>query len=195
MEAFSLHPEKWVTLYGDYLYSLAMMKTGSRETSQDLVQEVFLSAIKAKDTFSGRSSERTWLTAILQNKVIDFYRKKDILKDASDYLAETDHSFHTAFFESAVESYGHWRQDTAPHTWAESADAAMKKKEFYKILHYCINKMPPKLIPAFVAKYIDGEDTEKVCKELDLSSSNYWVMIHRAKVLMRRCLEKSWFSQ
>lgn len=195
MEAFSLQPEKWVILYGDYLYSLAMMKTGNRETSQDLVQETFLSAVRAKDTFNGLSSEKTWLTAILRNKVIDFYRKKDVLKDAHDYLADTDASFHMAFFESAVESYGHWRQDTAPQAWAESADSAMKRKEFYRILQYCINKMPSKLIPAFVAKYIDEEDTEKICKELDLSSSNYWVMVHRAKVLMRSCLEKNWFLQ
>ncbi|MBT1700452.1 sigma-70 family RNA polymerase sigma factor [Fulvivirgaceae bacterium PWU4] len=195
MEAFSLQPEKWVILYGDYLYSLAMMKTGSRETSQDLVQETFLSAVKAKDTFNGLSSEKTWLTAILRNKVIDFYRKKDVLKNASDYLADTEASFHAAFFDSAVDSYGHWRQDTAPRAWAESADAAMKRKEFYKILQYCIDKMPPRLIPAFVAKYIDEEDTEKICKELDLSSSNYWVMVHRAKVLMRSCLEKNWFLE
>jgi RNA polymerase sigma-70 factor (ECF subfamily) len=192
METF-LQPEKWVMLYGDYLYSLAMMKTGNRETAQDLVQETFLSAVKAKDAFNGLSSEKTWLTTILRNKVVDFYRKKDVLKDASEYLSETDTSFHTAFFESAAESYGHWRHNTAPRAWSEGADAAIKRKEFYKILQYCIDKMPPKLIPAFVAKYIDETDTEKICKELDLSSSNYWVMIHRSKVLMRSCLEKNWF--
>jgi RNA polymerase sigma-70 factor (TIGR02943 family) len=195
MESNSLEPGRWVILYGDYLYSLAIMKTGNKETAQDLVQETFLSAIKAKDTFNGLSSEKTWLTAILKNKVIDFYRKKDVLRDADDYLAGTDASFYVTFFDTAEESYGHWRQDAAPKAWAEGADTPLKRKEFYRILQYCIDKMPSKLVPAFVAKYVDEEDSEKICKELNLSSSNYWVMIHRAKVLMRSCLEKNWFLQ
>lgn len=162
--------------------------------SQDLVQETFLSAIKARDTFNGLSSEKTWLTVILKNKVTDYYRRKDILRDANDYLENTDKSFHSAFFDRAEESYGHWRKDTVPKAWHdEDADAPIRQNEFYKILQYCIDKMPSKLVPAFVAKYIDEDETEKICKELNISSSNYWVMIHRAKVLMRSCLEKNWF--
>jgi RNA polymerase sigma-70 factor (TIGR02943 family) len=193
MELNLLQPEKWVILYGDYLYSLAMIRIGNKETAQDLVQETFLSAIKAKDTFNGLSSEKTWLTAILNNKVIDFYRKRDVLKDSANYLVDTETSFYNTFFDTADENFGHWHKNTSPKAWDEGADAPMRQNEFHKVLKYCISKMPSKLVPAFVAKYIDEEDTEKICKELNLSSSNYWVMIHRAKVLIRSCLEKNWF--
>ncbi|HEU5291686.1 MAG TPA: sigma-70 family RNA polymerase sigma factor [Cyclobacteriaceae bacterium] len=194
MEDSFLQPEKWIARYGDYLFSLAMIKTGNREVAQDLVQETFFSAVKGKDTFNGLSSEKTWLTSILNNKVIDYYRKKDVLKDAGNYLEATDESFHEAFFNPAPDVYGHWRKDTAPQAWADDADSAMKRSEFYKILQLCISRMPPKLIPVFVAKYIDEENSEKICKDFGLSSSNYWIMIHRAKVLMRSCLERNWFN-
>ncbi len=188
-----MKPERWVASYADYLYSLAVMKTGDREAAQDLVQEVFLSAIRASDSFKGLSSEKTWLTAILNNKVIDFYRKKDVLKDAGDYLASTDTSFHTSFFEPESERHGHWRRDVAPKEWEEGPDTTMERKEFYEVLQHCISQMPLKLVPAFVAKYIEDQDSDKICKDLNLSPSNYWVMLHRAKLLVRSCLEKNWF--
>ena len=195
MSSALLEPEKWVTLYGDFLYALALMKVGNNDIAQDIVQDTFLSAISAKETFKGNSSEKTWLTVILKNKVIDYYRKKDVLKDAEGYLTKTDISFHEVFFETNVDSYGHWLEETAPKEWTEQADNSVNRKEFYQVLRFCISKMPHKLVPAFMAKYIDDEDSEKICKELNISSSNYWVMIHRAKVLMRSCLEKNWFLQ
>src|SRR4026207_902237 len=118
-----LHPDKWVHLYGDYLFSLAAMKTGNNELAEDLVQETFLSAIKAKETFRGNSTEKTWLTAILKNKIIDHYRKKDILKNADDYLADTQQGFHNSFFSSAQNDFGHWTKEASPKEWAnETAD-------------------------------------------------------------------------
>jgi len=188
----ALQPSKWLQLYGDFLFSLAMLKTGNKELAEDLVQETFLAAVKAKETFKGNSSEKTWLTAILKNKIIDHYRKKDVLKKADDYLASTEQSFHNSFFSSEEASFGHWTKEAAPLEWKKGADAVVNSKEFYKILQDCIDKLPPRLVPVFLARFIDEEDAEVICKEFDLSSSNYWVIVHRAKVLMRSCLEKNW---
>jgi RNA polymerase sigma-70 factor (ECF subfamily) len=185
-----LNPSQWVAMYGDYLLSLAMLKVNSRETAEDLVQETFISAIKAKDTFRHNSSEKTWLVSMLKNKIIDHYRKKDVLKDVSAYLTDTEDDFNSHFFSN---NYGHWLSAEAPASWSENADTMLNRNEFDRIVQYCISKMPPKLVPAFVAKFIDNEDAETICKELHISASNYWVMIHRAKVLMRKCLEKNWF--
>jgi RNA polymerase sigma-70 factor (ECF subfamily) len=190
-----LHPENWIQLYGDYLFSMAIIKTNNKELAEDLVQETFFSAFKAKETFKGNSSEKTWLTAILKNKIIDFYRKKEVLKQAGEYLSSTEESFYSSFFSQEEEKMGHWTSEAAPTGWKrEAADAALNSKEFNKILLYCIEKMPAKLAPVFLARFIDEEDAEKICKEYDLSSSNYWVIIHRAKVLIRSCLEKNWFA-
>jgi RNA polymerase sigma-70 factor (TIGR02943 family) len=190
----TLQPSKWLQLYGDFLFSMAMLKTGNKELAEDLVQETFLSAVKAKETFKGNSSEKTWLTAILKNKIIDHYRKKDVLKQADDYLATTEQSFHNSFFSSEEASFGHWTKDALPADWKKGADEVINNKEFYAILQECIDKMPPRLVPVFLARFIDEEDAEKICKEFDLTPSNYWVIVHRAKVLMRSCLEKNWFT-
>ena len=185
-----VEPGQWLNLYGDYLYSLAFLKVNHKETAEDLVQETFILAFKAKDSFEQYSSEKTWLTTILKNKIIDYYRKKDVFKNVSGYIAETENGFTEHFFN--VQD-GHWLQAAAPGNWKENADTKVNRNEFYKILQQCIQKMPPKLAPIFMAKFLDNEDSETICKENNISSSNYWVIIHRAKVLMRSCLEKNWF--
>ena len=185
-----LKPGDWVKTYADYLYSLALIKVSNKETAEDLVQETFLSAFKAKDFFKNGSSEKTWLTAILKNKIIDHYRKKDVLKEITNYISDTETSFDEHFFN---ENDGHWLAESAPLAWKELADAKVNRNEFNKIIQYCIQKMPTKLVPVFVAKFLDEAESEFTCKEFNITSSNYWVIIHRAKVLIRSCLEKNWF--
>lgn len=186
----TLSPESWLVAHGDYLFSYALLKVSHKETAEDIVQETFVSAIKAKDTFKGDSSEKTWLVAILKNKIIDYYRKKDVLRYTTGYIAETEDDFSKHFFEK---SNGHWLKDVAPKLWTESADAALNRAEFDKVVQSCIQKMPTKLIPVFIAKFLDEEDSDTICKVHNISSSNYWVIIHRAKVLIRSCLEQNWF--
>lgn len=186
----TLRPANWVKTYADYLYSLALIKVSNKETAEDLVQETFLSAFKAKDTFKNGSSEKTWLTAILKNKIIDHYRKKDVLKEVTTYISDTEKGFDEHFFN---ENNGHWLEESGPLEWKELADARVNRNEFSKIIQYCIQKMPTKLVPVFVAKFLDEADAEIICKEFNITSSNYWVIIHRAKVLIRSCLEKNWF--
>jgi len=185
-----LQPENWVKTYSDYLYSLALIKVNNKETAEDLVQETFLSAFKAKGSFKNESSEKTWLTAILKNKIIDYYRKKDVLKDVTSYISDTETNFDEHFFNK---SDGHWLPEPAPLAWKELADAKVNQNEFDSIIQYCIQKMPTKLAPVFIAKFLDDSDAEIICKEFNITSSNYWVIIHRAKVLIRSCLEKNWF--
>lgn len=189
-----LHPNTWVSNYGDYLFSIALMKTNNTEIAEDLVQDTFLSAIKAADNFKGESSEKTWLVRILQNKIIDYYRKKDILKGTIDYLSGTEKSFDEHFFAPDDHSEAYWRKDAMPGHWKSDADAGINQEEFNKILEFCMKKLPAKLLPVFVSKYIEDEDADKICKDYELSSSNYWVILHRAKLLMRSCLEKNWFA-
>lgn len=186
----SLNPESWLKQYGDYLYSYCMVRVNHRETAEDLVQETLISAFRSKDSFKGESSESTWLVAILKNKIIDHFRKKDILKDAKDYLEATDSDFLKHFFDP---NDGHWLREAAPRAWTAAADSDVQKAEFNEILQSCVHKMPPKLVPVFIARFLDDEDSDTICKVHNISPSNYWVIIHRAKVLVRACLEKNWF--
>jgi RNA polymerase sigma-70 factor (TIGR02943 family) len=183
-----LSPESWVASYGNYLFSFCMLRVGNREVAEDLVQDTFVSAMRAKDSFQGQASEKTWLTTILKNKIVDHYRRKDILKDAATYLEETQQAFSDSFFEPVT---GHWRRDSAPAAWSDTADSGVHQAEFESILRGCIEKMPTRLARVFIAKFIDDEVSEIICKVHGLSTSNYWVILHRTKVLMRSCLEKS----
>jgi RNA polymerase sigma-70 factor (TIGR02943 family) len=185
-----LNPSSWLKSHGDYLFSYCMMRVNHRETAEDLVQETLISAFRSKETFRGDSSEATWLVAILKNKIIDHYRKKDVLKEANEYLEATESDFSKNFFDT---DNGHWIRDKAPQSWDLAADSEIRQAEFEKILQECVHKMPSKLVPVFIARFMDDEDSETICKVHKISSSNYWVIIHRAKVLIRACLEKNWF--
>lgn len=189
-----LHPDQWVSNYGDYLFSIALMKTNNAEIAEDLVQDTFLSAIKASENFKGESSEKTWLVRILQNKIIDHYRKKDILKNTAGYLNETEKEFDEHFFAPDDHSQAFWKKEALPGHWKSDADSRINELEFSRILEFCIKKLPPKLLPVFVSRYIEENDSEQICKDYDISPSNYWVILHRAKLLMRTCLEKNWFA-
>ncbi len=188
-----LNPAQWLALYGDYLFSIAMIKLNDRQLAEDMLQETFLSAIKAAPNFRGESSEKTWLTTILNNKIIDQYRKKSVVKTVTEYINQTELSFTLSFFESGQGVIPHWLEEAYPRHWATGADAHLNQREFEDILNDCIKKMPDKLKLIFMAKFMEEETADHICKEFDLSSSNYWVIIHRAKVLMRSCLEKNWF--
>ncbi len=182
-------PSSWLTQYGDYLYSFCRLRVGHAETAEDLVQETLLSAYKARDSFKGQSTEITWLVSILKNKITDYYRKKDILRDAGSYLEESDREFAGDFFDAGN---GHWLRSAAPQAWVQ-ADSAVINEEFEAVMGKCLQKMPPKLAPVFMARFFDDEEAETICKVHGISPSNYWVIIHRAKVMLRACLEKNWF--
>ena len=194
-DKMGVNPEKWVENYADYLFSIARLKLNEHETAKDLVNDTFLAALQALDGFKGESSELTWLVSILKNKIIDFYRKnKRSYSDIDNYLSETDQAFYEGFFEPNTVSRFHWKEEKYPHKDFGFSENHFEEQEYYTILDACLKKIPPKLKPIFVSKFIDEKDSKIICKEFDLTSSNYWVLIHRAKLIMRNCLEKNWIQ-
>jgi len=184
-EINQLNPHKWVTSYADYLYAFAIRRINDEELAKDLVQETFLAALEKAKGFKGQSTERTWLTAILKNKIIDVYRKKS--SGLRRELVEAEHE-QQDFFEAD----GHWRPEHRPLDFGLQQVDHLLNKEFNSILQMCIKKMPPLWMAVFTMKHIDDEDTEFVCSELKVTSSNFWVIMHRAKLNLRACLQKNW---
>ena len=193
MNENQLDSKNWVKNYSDMMYSVAVYKTGDKELAFDLVQDTFLSALKAQQNFRGDASEKTWLMAILNHKIIDIYRKKNYCESLNLYLETTSNSFDNYFFDDNPDKYGHTQTDALCADWGNFADSSILKKEFHAILQFCLLKLPPKMVPVFMAKYIDEKKPEEICNEFNISSSNYWVVIHRAKLVLRACLEKNWF--
>jgi RNA polymerase sigma-70 factor (ECF subfamily) len=181
-----LNAQQWVNQHADYLYSFAISRLNNEEQAKDLVQDTFLAALQKVDTFEGKASERTWLTAILKNKIIDVYRKKSSgLKIVSESHAMAEQE---VFFEED----GHWSDKNKPLLFGIESDDKLSKQEFNSILKKCLEKLPPLWYAVFTMKVLEEETSENVCKELMLSSSNLWVIVHRAKVNLRACLQKNW---
>ncbi len=188
-----LEPQHWVERYGDYLFNYAIVRVNDTDKAEDLVQETFLSGLKAKDNFLGKSTERTWLISILKRKVIDTYRKQYSSKESSmsDYEQDiTDDDF----YRSEGPFKGHWLEGKGPHSHSLMPEGEIEQKELVTIIQLCISKLPPNLASAFVMKMIDETESEEVCKELGITPSNLWVMLHRARLKMRQCIESKWLN-
>ncbi|TSD64630.1 sigma-70 family RNA polymerase sigma factor [Inquilinus sp. KBS0705] len=185
--AHSLDPNNWVSAYADYLYAYTIMRVRNEEQARDLVQETFLSALEGMHRFAGKSNERTWLTAILKNKIIDSYRKKSLGLQVQELSnAETEQQ---DFFNQAD---GHWTAAHQPLSFGIDNHDVLANKEFNHILQRCMQKLPALWLSVFTMKHMDDETTDFVCAELKISASNFWVIIHRAKLNLRACLQKNW---
>lgn len=182
-----LDPKYWVREHSDYLFSYALYKVSDEETAQDLVQETFVAGLKGKDSFKGNSSERTWLVSILKRKIIDHYRKASVRKST----VNTD--FSTPFNTEGVYK-NHWSDEGTPGKWDIDKSHDLEKNEFQKVLELCLSLLPPQWREVFHLKMMEECSGEEICKELGITSSNLWVIIHRAKLKMRACLEKNWFE-
>ncbi len=175
-----------IDLHSDYLYKYAVLKTGNKDDAKDLIQETFIAAYKNIENFKHQSSEKTWLIAILKHKIIDYYRKKN--REQSKFKSSLNENFDETFFNQ--NNFGRWKSTINENYISNSADVYLQSKEFQQFLAQCLNAMPLKLKAIFTAKYIDDETAENICKENEISSSNYWTILFRSKVLLRNCLEK-----
>ncbi len=189
MKHTSTAPAQWIEQHGDALFRFAYLRLRDRDTAEDLVQETLLAALRA--SFSGQSSERTWLIGILKHKLIDHWRRAgrvtpvETRSDADD----PDDLLEKLFDASAKD---HWRN--APSAWRDP-DAALEQQEFWQALSKCVAALPPAQAQAFSLCEVDGIDGAEACKVLDIAPTNLWVMLHRARLRLRQCLEKHWFGR
>jgi RNA polymerase sigma-70 factor (TIGR02943 family) len=182
-----VNPQQWVSAHADYLYAFAISRVNDEEQARDLVQDTFLAALEKVAGFEGKSTERTWLTAILRNKIIDVYRKKSSgLRNTEVIVAEQEQE---DFFEGHT---GHWITEYGPKEFGIEDKDHLVNKEFEQILQRCMDKLPMMWRAVFTMKHIDEEATDTICTELSVSASNFWVIIHRAKLNLRACLQKNW---
>jgi len=180
------NPHRWVEMYADYLYAYAIARIADKEQARDLVQETFLAALERVDKFEGKSSERTWLTAILKNKIIDVYRKRSRLSSTQGIEVSEDE---TQFFDPEMNN---WKKEHRPETFGIEEGDPLQNKELKGILRICMQKLPPLWLAVFSMKHVDEESTTTICSELKVSDANFWVIIHRAKVNLRACLQRNW---
>ncbi len=180
-------PSDWVDRYGDYLYRYALLRLRDRSAAEDLVQETFLAALKSRETYSGRSSEATWLVGILKHKIADHFRRQ------SREIPVRDDDPPDPAGEGVFDASGHWA--VGPADWGANPADLLRQKEFLDQLAECLSDLSPNHANAFTLREIEGLDTREICKVLNVTETNLWVILHRARMFLRRCLETRWFAK
>ena len=179
-------PAQWLDRYGDSLYRFAVARVSEGDIAEDLVQETLLAALDACHRFQGRSSEKTWLMSILKHKIIDHFRRQQ-REHRLEPLETDDQSIERLFHKS-----GRWREPPGP--WAANPRDQYETKLFLEIFYRCLAMLPERIARAFVLREIDGVQGEELYKALDVTPNNSWVMLYRARMGLRRCLQKEWFQ-
>ena len=180
-------PEDWLTEYGDALYRHAYYRLRDRMAAEDAVQETLLAALKGRDSFAGRSAERTWLIGILNNKIVDHLRRQ--AREQSLAQADLgDEELEDLLFAAD----GHWRHP--PSAWGDP-DAALEQKTFWEAFAKCLEELPARQAQAFSLCEMDGLGGAEAGKVLGISTTNIWVILHRARLRLRECLELNWIGQ
>jgi RNA polymerase sigma-70 factor, ECF subfamily len=179
-------PEGWLDRHGDCLYRYALVRLRAPELAADLVQETFLEAFRTRSAFAGRSSERTWLVGILKHKIVDHLRKA-----GRDRSARFD-TAPEASAEAAFDHRSHWR--ISPSAWTGDPRRVLETREFWEIFSNCLSKLPAGLADAFLLRELDGLSAEEVRQTLNITPANLWARLHRARLLLRQCLDSRWFG-
>ena len=184
MKTHTLDPENWNVAYRDYLIRFALQRISDYGTAEDLVQETFLSGWNARERFRGECNERTWLTGILRNKIIDQYRRTG----RRPSVLTTD-------LDVAVDKEGEafsWIDQQPDQRTSNQPEAVTERHEFLEELESAVTHLPDKMGRAFKMREMQGFSTEEITDELNISKSNLWVLIHRAKQSLSESLGPNW---
>ena len=175
-----------------YMMRFAVAKLRDAQQADEVVQEALLAALDGVGGFSGQSSLRTWLTSILKFKIIDFQRR--VISERAHFAVapEEDDSADPEWMERMFDNTGHWSPRLGE--WA-NPDGALEQKQFFEVFERCMDKLPKAAGRVFFKREVMGVDTDAICKEEDISASNCWVMLHRARLALRECLDRNWFQE
>jgi RNA polymerase sigma-70 factor (ECF subfamily) len=179
-------PTVWVDDHGDYLFRYAMFRLAHAQAAEDLVQETFLAALHNRQTFAGRSSERTWLVGILKNKIIDHLRRRETEEKTGSGPPLED------VLDDFFDAKGRWR--VKPIRCADNPVDALEQKEFWDTIQRCLGKLPERSKAAFSLRELDGLPSEEIQEVLGVTAGNLWTLLHRARISLCRCLDLNWFK-
>jgi RNA polymerase sigma-70 factor (ECF subfamily) len=171
-----------------YLLRYASLQLRDGAAAEDAVQETLLAALAGEAGFAGRANLRTWLTGILKHKIVDTIRRQSRERPASD-LGTADEEDE---FDALFDKRGHWQE--APDAW-EQPEQALTQRQFLAALEACLKALPERTARVFMMREHLGLETSEICKELGITSTHCWVMLHRARMALRLCLETNWFGK
>lgn len=176
-------PSEWVDRHGDVLFCYAIARVGDRHVAEDLVQETFVAALRSGE-YAGKAGEQTWFISILKHKIVDYFRLYSRERmDASVPLGERQ--------AQLFDENGWWR--VQPGIWPASREDPFATYEFWEAFRHCLDGLPQRLRTVFSLREMDDQSTEELCSALQISPGNLAVLLYRARMGLRRCLEIHWF--
>jgi RNA polymerase sigma-70 factor (TIGR02943 family) len=178
-------PERWVDEYGDYLYRYAWSRLRDESAADEVVQETFLAGIRFQDRFTGEGAERAWLLGILKRKLIDHIRMRNRYDRDGSYEDTNDPS------GQLFDQKGNWRADSFA---ADTPDGQMESKEIWDVVKNSLEHIPKGQADVFMLSVMEEMDSDQICSELDISPSNLWVRLHRARLALAKCVGARWFQ-
>ena len=171
-----------------YLLRVAVLQLRDHDLAEDVVQETLLAALKGASGFSGRSSLKTWLTGILKHKIVDVIRRKS----REPTFASLEEEYQLDDLDALFDESGHW--ENPPVDWGDP-EAHVSRQQFFDIMQFCLEKLPPNTARVFMMREVMELTSDEICKELTITSTNLWVILYRARMALRQCLEQNWFAQ
>jgi RNA polymerase sigma-70 factor (TIGR02943 family) len=171
----------------DYLLKFARLQLRNDAWAEDAVSETQLAAIAKPQAFSSRSQLKTWLVGILKHKIIDALRlhQREISVSPLSEDEESDPLEHMAFMAN-----GHFCD--LPSDWGQP-DQRLESQQFFQVLEACTSRLPASQGRLFLMREWLELPVETICKELQLTPTNLYVQLHRARLRLRECLENNWF--
>jgi len=184
----AISAEALIALRTDML-KFAQLQLRNKETAEDLVQESIEAALKRSSTFAGRSTLKTWVFAILRNRIIDHVRQAGRIVPASSLLEDDENWLERQ--DALFSERGGWRESARPHAWP-APEESMQSQQFWRVFEVCLDRLPPNTGRVFMMREFLGFDTEEICAQLSITSTNLHVILHRARLKLRACMEAGW---
>ena len=174
------------------MIKFATLQLGDGHLAEDAVQEALIGALKNASSFGGRAALKTWIFAILKNKIADTLRHKQRVVNASSLLREEDEDKDIS--ELLFDRKGHWQHDERPVAWG-NPEASLRETHFWRVFEACLERLPPKQARVFMMREFIELDVDEICVAVDLTISNLHVLLHRSRLRLRECIENNWYLQ
>jgi len=171
-----------------YLLRVAVLQLRDNDLAEDIVQDTLVAALQGAQGFSGRSSLKTWLTGILKHKIVDAIRRKS----REPAFASLEEETQIEDFDALFDDSGHW--ENPPADWGDP-ESQLSRAQFFDIMQFCLDKLPPNTARVFMMREVMELESGEICQELSITSTNLWVILYRARMALRQCLEQNWFAQ
>ncbi len=177
----TLDPAEWVDRHGDALYRFALSRLRNAEAAEEVVQETFVAALRAIEQYSAEGSEGAWLMGICKRKVVDHVRRRNRPDAGTGGDLGPDPS------EAMFKANGHWQIN--PRILKGRPEDALEREEFWRAFRGCLGGLSQRQADAFTLRELEDHPSEEICKELEISTSNLWVLLHRARLGLMGCMK------